>query len=87
MISKQQPFEINHLTFQKTTKLTQIKLIPTSGYKNDSNLVILVIYLFAQDHFLLQYFIHHCSNNIEQEVSEAFLGLSRRPPLLTLNNN
>ena len=41
--------------------------------------------LFAEDHFLLQiYFIHHGSIVIEDEVSEAFLGLSRRPPLLYL---
>ena len=47
----------------------------------------LFVYLFAQDHSLIQYFVDHCSDSIEQEVSEAFLGLSRRPPLLTDKNN
>ena len=47
--------------------------------------IYLFFLLFAQDHFLLQiYFTHHCSIIIEHEVSEAFLGLSRRPPLLYL---
>ena len=46
-------------------------------------LLIYFFYLFAEDHQLLQYFIHHC-DSIEQEVSEAFLGLLRRPPLLLL---
>ena len=42
-------------------------------------LLIYFLYLFAQDHQLLQYFVRHCSDNMEQEVSEAFLGLLRRP--------
>ena len=47
--------------------------------------ILIYFLLFAQDHFPLQlYFIHYCSIIIEQEVSEAYLGLSRRPPLLYL---
>ena len=69
--------------------MNHVSVSPTDGNGNAVNLIkgsfFFFLNLFAQDLFLLQYFIHHCSIIIEQEVSEAFLGLCRRPPLLTLN--
>lgn len=41
-------------------------------------------FLFSQNQVLLQFHSHHWCYNIEQ-VSEVFLGLSGRPPLLTKN--
>ena len=45
-------------------------------------LLLLLFIYFALDHTLLEsYIINHCSDSIEQKVSQAFLALSRRPPL------
>ena len=46
---------------------------------------LIYFFIFAPDHPVLQYIIYHCSDSVEQEVSEALLGLWRRPPLLTVN--
>ena len=52
------------------------------------SVIYLFIYLFAQDHhYYNNSYYNAIQNNQEQEVSEAFLGLSRRPPLLPDNTS
>ena len=46
-------------------------------------LLFIVIYLFIypRSPTIKEHIIDHCSESIEQEVSQAILGLSRRLPL------
>ena len=40
------------------------------------------LFIYLTKVIYLQHFIYHCSYSNEQEVSEAFQGLFRTPPLL-----